>query len=68
MHGGMWGGDADKDGTLTRAEFLARPVAMFDHADTNKDGVVTADELKAARAGHDRRGKWQDMPHPAPSQ
>ena len=45
------GADADKDGVLTRAEFLARPLAMFDRADANKDGKVTAEEMKAARPG-----------------
>ena len=67
MRGGPGGpggfGDANKDGTVTKAEFMAGPLAMFDKADTNKDGVVTADELKAARPqmrgpmggpGHDR--------------
>lgn len=57
MHGrgaqgpGMGGGpgmDGDRDGVVTRAEFMARPLAMFDKADANKDGVVTADEAKAA--------------------
>ena len=56
-HGGpgkggmMMGGraDANKDGTVTKAEFMAGPMAMFDKADTNKDGKVTADEMKAAR-------------------
>lgn len=71
-HGGMMGGpgrDADKDGVVTRAEFMARPLAMFDKADANHDGTVSADELKAAREamrggmrdhmrgqGHDRKG------------
>lgn len=67
---GMMGGraDADKDGVLTRAEFMARPVAMFDKADSNKDGTVTADERKAAfeamrAVAKDRRG-----PPPPPAQ
>jgi hypothetical protein len=42
-------GDANKDGSVTKAEFMAGPLAMFDKADTNKDGFVTADEMKAAR-------------------
>lgn len=73
-HGGMGmmgmrgrGADADKDGTLTRAEFLARPLAMFDRADANKDGKVTADEMKAARPDRHHRGMGDhhDTP-PAP--
>lgn len=65
MRGGMWGVDGDKDGTITRAEFMARPLAMFDRADANKDGVVTAEEMKAARPG---RGEWGKGPGaPAPT-
>jgi len=64
MHGGMWGADADKDGTITRVEFLARPLAMFDRADANKDGFVTADEMKAAHPGRGGHGKGHDMPPP----
>lgn len=54
--GGMRG-EAMKDGVLTRAEFMARPMAMFDKADSNKDGFVTADEMKAARQA--MREAWQ---------
>ncbi|HEX7877726.1 MAG TPA: calcium-binding protein [Sphingobium sp.] len=49
MVGGPGRGDADKDGAVTRAEFLAGPLAMFDKADSNKDGFVTAEEMQAAR-------------------
>lgn len=54
--GGMKG-EAAKDGVLTRAEFMARPMAMFDKADSNKDGSVTADEMTAAQQA--RRDAWQ---------
>ncbi len=67
--GGMMGGrgiDADKDGTITRAEFVARPIAMFDRADANKDGTVTAEEMKAAMPGRGKWGKGRDMPPPPP--
>lgn len=51
MGGGMGGrADADKDGTLTRDEYMAGPLAMFDKADANKDGTVTAAEQQAVRA------------------
>jgi hypothetical protein len=62
-HGGMKGGgfggraDADKDGTLTREEYLAGPLALFDKADADKDGTVTAAEQQAARAA--MRAAWQ---------
>jgi len=35
------------DGKITRDQFLARAAERFDRMDANKDGVVTADELKA---------------------
>lgn len=57
--GGMMG--ADKDGVITREAFMARPLAMFEKADANKDGTVTAEEAKAAWAqfGKGRGpGKW----------
>ena len=58
FHGrGGPGGEAMKDGVLTRAEFLARPLAMFDKADSNKDGFVTTDEMKVARQA--MRDAWQ---------
>lgn len=60
----------EKDGVLTRDAFMARPLAMFDRADANKDGKVTAEERQAARPdrgmrGH-RRGPGGDMPPPPP--
>ena len=58
--GGMFGGfgrGGDRDGPVTRAEFLAKPLAMFDKADANKDGFVTADEMQAARQA--ARDAWQ---------
>jgi len=63
-------GDANKDGTMTKAEFMARPIAMFDKADANKDGVVTAEEMKAARPAmrgpKGERGPGRDAPPPPP--
>jgi hypothetical protein len=56
--------DADRDGTLTKAEFMARPLALFDQADANKDGKVTADEWKAARQS--MRDAWRDRNAPPP--
>lgn len=56
-HGGAMG-DANKDGTVTKAEFTAGALAMFDRADSNKDGYVTADEMKAGRPA--MRAAWKD--------
>ena len=64
---GMMGGpgrDGDKNGVVTKAEFMAGPLAMFDKADANKDGKVTADEMKAARQA--MRGQWGDRKGPPP--
>lgn len=49
--GGMRGGklDADGDGIITRAEFQAPALAMFDRVDANKDGTITPEERQAAR-------------------
>ena len=49
--------DADKDGTITKAEFEAAALARFDRLDANKDGTVTPDEAKAARDS--MRQQWQ---------
>ncbi|KXU29546.1 calcium-binding protein [Sphingobium sp. 22B] len=65
---GMRGGPGDemkKDGTITKAEFMARPLAMFDKADANHDGKVTADEMKAARQAF--RDGWRDRKGPPPA-
>jgi hypothetical protein len=65
MRGGPGFGDGNKDGTVTKAEYMAGPLTMFDKADTNKDGFVTADELKAARP--QMRGPGHDAPPPPPA-
>ena len=40
--------DANKDGAVSRAEFVEGPTAVFDLADVNKDGVLTTAERNAA--------------------
>ncbi|WP_375196299.1 EF-hand domain-containing protein [Sphingobium sp.] len=73
MHGGPDAGGpggvgregAGKDGTITRDEFMARPLAMFDKADANHDDKVTADEMKAARKA--LRDGWRDRKGPPPA-
>ena len=77
MRGGpMMMADANKDGTITKAELTASLEARFAKLDANKDGKVTAEEMKAARQamrgpgrGHDRgpgRGPGADQAPPPP--
>ena len=40
--------DTNKDGKISRDEWLARPDPMFERADANKDGRVTREEAAAA--------------------
>lgn len=40
--------DADKDGRVSLAEALVKPMAHFDKVDANKDGTITPEERKAA--------------------
>ena len=42
--------DTDKDGRVSLAEATARPLARFDRLDANKDGSLTREERRAARA------------------
>ncbi len=49
--------DTDGDGAVTEAELKARPDPMFAKLDANKDGLLSADEIKAAR------GKWDKHHH-----
>jgi Ca2+-binding EF-hand superfamily protein len=44
--GGMKHADTDGDGKVSKAEMLARAEARFDRADANKDGFITADEMR----------------------
>ncbi|MFD1788731.1 EF-hand domain-containing protein [Sphingomonas floccifaciens] len=41
--------DANGDGQITRAEFLARAEASFARQDTNRDGILTHDERRAGK-------------------
>ena len=56
--GGMLRADTDGDGKVSKAESLARAEARFERADANKDGFITADEMRqgAHRHGH-RHGR-----------
>jgi Ca2+-binding EF-hand superfamily protein len=48
--GGHWFDKADArgDGRITLAEAEARPLKLFDMADSNRDGVVDRGEMKSA--------------------
>ncbi len=58
LGGGLEGADANNDGNITREEFLARPIQMFDRLDANHDGVISAAERPQRR----ERGA-EDGPH-----
>lgn len=65
--------DANKDGTVSKDEFVAAHVKMFDMADANKDGKATPEERKAFHAkmggkhGAGGHGMHSDMPPPPPA-
>ncbi len=69
MGDGMMGETADANGdhAISLAEFKSAALARFDAVDTNHDGTITKDELKAARTAHkaermaEKNGK-RDMP------
>ena len=54
MHERFKAADKDGDGKISRAEAVALPhiAKHFDEIDTNKDGFITKEELKAQ---HDKR-------------
>lgn len=43
--------DANKDGKVTKEEFVKGHEAMFDAKDGNKDGVLSGNEMKPGMAG-----------------
>lgn len=64
-HGmGMMGkGMGRMQGDISKEQFLARPLAMFDRIDANKDGRITAQERDAA---HKRMmERWKDRKGPS---
>ena len=61
-HGLARTADADKDGTVTQAEFTTAALARFDQADANSDGTISLEERREARQhmrGNMHRG-WRD--------
>lgn len=59
------GPDGAKDAAVTRDQFVARGMTMFDRLDANKDGTVTAEEMKTAREA--MRKAWQDRKQARPA-
>lgn len=64
MGGGMGGAmmllkmaDANNDGTVTKAEFMAAAAKHFDTADANHDGKITKEEREAMHKG--MGGGWK---------
>lgn len=49
--------DADKDGRVSLAEAMSKPMAHFDMMDANKDGTLTPEERKAGR--EKMRAEWR---------
>jgi Ca2+-binding EF-hand superfamily protein len=52
--------DADGDGKVSKEEFVNGPTLAFDRADTNKDNVLDAQELAAAKEAMKEKGEeWR---------
>jgi uncharacterized low-complexity protein len=49
--------DADKDGKVTRAEFMTAHEHMFTKMDANGDGAIAGDEMKGHKDGKCGEGK-----------
>ncbi len=50
--------DADDDGRVTQAEFMAAETRIFERIDADSDGVITPDELDANADARRDRGRW----------
>jgi Ca2+-binding EF-hand superfamily protein len=51
--------DTDGDGKVSKAEATALGQKMFQRVDANSDGVITKEELKAARPKHGEHSRHQ---------
>lgn len=59
---GLAGADANNDGNITRDEFLARPLEMFNRLDANHDGVIQASERPQRPERQARDGERRERP------
>jgi Ca2+-binding EF-hand superfamily protein len=64
MHGGQF--DTDADGKVSKDEFINGPTLIFDRADADKNNVLDAKELAAAKeaakaAAEERRARKQQQ-------
>ncbi len=63
--------DADKNGKLSKDEFIKAGVARFARVDANNDGVITRDEVRtfvaAIRRGPPRAAESRSRPSPLPA-
>ncbi len=53
--------DTDKDGKISRAEYMARYEKRFDTMDTNDDGYLTQQEMKETATTAVQKGKEKAM-------
>lgn len=49
--------DSNRDGKVSRDEFVNGPTSVFDRADANRDGTLTMAELDAAVASAKAKGR-----------
>jgi Ca2+-binding EF-hand superfamily protein len=57
--------DADKDGKVTKAEALAAASERFTRLDTNKDGIITGEELEQHKGRRRAEGAKSKAPEAA---
>lgn len=59
--------DTDKDGAVSRREYLAMNIARFDRMDADHDGRLTPEERTTERAPNAPPPATMPIPHPSPA-